>query len=188
MRKHISLELASEPYKKQRTGGNYMKLKGKVVIVLGDNIDTDLIYPGRFLNITDKLETPKHLFEIAYPDLRTKINQGDIIIAGSNFGCGSSREQATAAIKYANVGAVIAKSFARIFYRNSINLGLPLIISQDAAEYVKEMDNIEIDFAEGKIKNLMSGKDIKAVPLPRQALELIEGGGLIPYLRKKYHK
>lgn len=165
-----------------------MKLKGKVVIVLDNNIDTDLIYPGRFLNITDKLETPKHLFEIAHPDLRAKIQPGDIIVAGSNFGCGSSREQATAAIKYANVGAVIAKSFARIFYRNCINLGLPLIISENCRENVKESDELEIDFTEGKIKNLTSGKDIKAVPLPKQAVDLIEGGGLIPYLKKKYQK
>lgn len=165
-----------------------MKLKGKVVIVLDNNIDTDLIYPGRFLNITDKLETPKHLFEIAYPDLRAKIQAGDIIVAGSNFGCGSSREQATAAIKYANIGAVIAKSFARIFYRNCINLGLPLIISENCRENVKEGEELEIDFTAGKIRNLTKNQDIRAVPLPQQAIDLIEGGGLIPYLRKKYQK
>ncbi|MCG2725142.1 MAG: 3-isopropylmalate dehydratase small subunit [Elusimicrobia bacterium] len=165
-----------------------MKIKGKVVIVLGDNIDTDLIYPGRFLNITDKLETPKHLFEMSHPDLRAKIQNGNIIVAGANFGCGSSREQATAAIKYANIGAVIAKSFARIFYRNSINLGLPLIISQDAAKEMQESEEIEIDFDKGKIKNLTSDKDISAISLPKQALELIEGGGLIASLQKKYGK
>ncbi len=163
-----------------------MKIKGRVIKVLGDNIDTDLIYPGRFLNITDKLETPKHLFEIAYPDLREKIRPGDILVAGANFGCGSSREQATAAVKYAGVGAVIARSFARIFYRNSINLGLPLIISQDAAGEIEEMDEVEIDLSGGRINDISKGKEISAISLPEQALELLEGGGLISTLRKKH--
>ena len=100
-----------------------LKLRGRVRAVLGDNIDTDMIYPGRYLNITDREKTAEHLFELAYPELRASLEAGDIIVAGRNFGCGSSREQAAAALKFAGVGAVIAGSFARIFYRNAINLG-----------------------------------------------------------------
>ena len=92
------------------------------------NIDTDIIYPGRYLNITDREKTAEHLFELAYPEIRARIQPGDFIVGGRNFGCGSSREQAAAAVKFAGVGAVIAASFARIFFRNSINLGLPLVV------------------------------------------------------------
>src|SRR5215470_18109581 len=112
--------------------GSGMKLRGTVRAVLGDNIDTDIIYPGRYLNITDREKTPEHLFELAYPDIRRKLQPGDIIVAGRNFGCGSSREQAAAAIKFAGVAAVVGASFARIFYRNAINLGLPLVIAPSA--------------------------------------------------------
>ena len=103
-------------------------LRGRVAAVLGDNIDTDMIYPGRYLNITDREKTAEHLFELVWPEIRARIKPGDFIVAGKNFGCGSSREQATAAVKFAGAGAVIAASFARIFFRNSINLGLPLLI------------------------------------------------------------
>jgi len=102
-----------------------LRLRGKVAAKLGDHIDTDLIYPGRFLNITDREKTPQHLFELAHPEIRELLRSGDFLVAGKNFGCGSSREQATSAIKLAGCGAVIAASFARIFFRNSINLGCP---------------------------------------------------------------
>jgi 3-isopropylmalate/(R)-2-methylmalate dehydratase small subunit len=161
-------------------------LKGRVITVLGDNIDTDVIYPGRYLNITDKMDTAEHVFELAYPDLRKKIKAGDIIIGAKNFGCGSSREQATAAIKYSGFGGIIASSFARIFFRNSLNLGLPLITCKDAYLKIKELDEIEIDLVNGNIKNLTSGELINSAPLDPKAVMLLKEGGLIPYLRRKH--
>jgi len=163
-----------------------MKLCGRVAVKLGDNIDTDIIYPGRYLNITDREKTPEHLFELAYPDIRTRLKPGDIIVAGKNFGCGSSREQATAAVKFAGVGAVVAVSFARIFYRNSINLGLPLVTSREAPAQLEEGDEIEIDLTGGSVRKLPGGAVLAAAPLDARAVELLNAGGLIPYLRKKY--
>lgn len=167
---------------------NGMLIKGKVVAVLGENIDTDVIYPGRYLNITDKLETAEHVFELAYPELKDEIQEGDIIVGAMNFGCGSSREQAAAAMKYSGIGAVIAGSFARIFFRNSINLGLPLITSPEAHEHISKSDELEINLLEGTIKNITTGKTIKSAPLDERAVNLLKEGGLIPYLRKKHGK
>jgi 3-isopropylmalate dehydratase small subunit len=167
---------------------NGMTIKGKVIRVLGDNIDTDIIYPGRYLNITDKQETAEHVFELAYPELRKEVQPGDIIVAGNNFGCGSSREQAASAIKIAGFGAIIAGSFARIFFRNSINLGLPLITSNEAHAKLNQGDEIEINMLEGSIKNLTTGETIKSAPLDDRAVGLLKEGGLIPYLRKKFGK
>jgi 3-isopropylmalate dehydratase small subunit len=157
-------------------------LKGRVAAVLPENTDTDVIYPGRYLNITDRDKTAEHLFELSYPDIRACIRPGDFLVAGRNFGCGSSREQAAAAVKYAGVGAVIAVSFARIFYRNAINLGLPAIVSEMAAA---EGDDLAIDLEEGRIENLTQGREFKAAALDPRAVELLEAGGLIPYLKKK---
>ena len=157
-------------------------LKGRVAAVLPDNIDTDVIYPGRYLNITDRELTAAHLFELAYPDVRARIRPGDFLVAGRNFGCGSSREQAAAAVKYAGVGGVIAVSFARIFYRNAINLGLPAIVAQIEAA---EGDELALDLEAGRIKNLTQGRDFIAAALDPRAVELLEAGGLIPYLKKK---
>lgn len=165
---------------------NGMIIKGKVITVLGDNIDTDIIYPGRYLNITDKLETQKHVFELVYPELLNEVKPGDIIVARKNFGCGSSREQAATAIKYAGFGAVIAQSFARIFFRNSINLGLPLISSFDACDKINKGNELEINLIEGYIKNHTTGETIKSAPLDERAANLLKEGGLIPYLRKKH--
>lgn len=159
-------------------------LIGRVAARLEDNVDTDLIYPGRFLNITDREKTAEHLFELAWPGIRAKIRPGDFIVAGRNFGCGSSREQAAAAVKFAGVGAVIAVSFARIFYRNSINLGLPALVSPAAAE-LREGDEIEIDLGAGEVR--ASGARLwRATALDPRAVELIRSGGLIPYLKAKY--
>ena len=157
-------------------------LKGRVAAVLPDNTDTDVIYPGRYLNITDRDKTAEHLFELAYPDVRARIRPGDFLVAGRNFGCGSSREQAAAAVKYAGVGAVIAVSFARIFYRNAINLGLPAIVSEIAAA---ERDELVIDLEEGRIENLTQGRVFKAAALDPRAVDLLEAGGLIPYLKRR---
>lgn len=161
-------------------------LKGKVIAVLGDNIDTDIIYPGRYLNITDKKDTAEHVFELANPELRKKMKPGDIIVASKNFGCGSSREQATSALKYSGFGGVIASSFARIFFRNSLNLGLPLISSPEAYKSIKEGDELEIDLLNGSIKNITSGSVISSSPLDPKAVMYLKEGGLIPYLRKKH--
>jgi len=164
--------------------GQIQKLRGRVAAVLGDNIDTDLIYPGRYLNITDREKTAEHLFELAYPEIRDALKAGDIIVGGRNFGCGSSREQATAAVKFSGAGAVIAKSFARIFFRNSINLGLPVVT---AAVEARAGDHLEIDLATGRIANLTTGAEFAAAPLDPRAVELLEAGGLIPYLKRKHH-
>ncbi len=163
-----------------------LRLKGRVAAALGDNIDTDIIYPGRYLNITDREKTPEHLFELAYPEVRTQIQPGDFLVGGKNFGCGSSREQATAAIRYAGVGAVIAVSFARIFFRNSINLGLPVVVAPEAARQIKAGAELEIDLVAGRIANLTTGEVFTAAALDPKAAELLEGGGLVPYLKKKY--
>ncbi len=162
------------------------KLRGRVAARLGDNIDTDLIYPGRFLNITDREKTAEHLFELAYPEIRSRIRPGDFLVAGKNFGCGSSREQATAAIKYAGVGAVIAAGFARIFFRNSINLGLPAVVSPEAAAALVEGDEVELDLTGGTVTRLNTGEVFRAAPLDPRAAELLAAGGLVPFLKKKY--
>lgn len=164
-----------------------MVVRGRVAAVLGDNIDTDVIYPGRYLNITDREKTAEHLFELAWPDIRGRIRPGDLLVGGKNFGCGSSREQATAAVKFAGVGAVVAVSFARIFFRNSINLGLPAVVSAQAVAGAQQDHELEIDLAGGCIRNLSTGIDYAAAPLDPRAVELIEAGGLIPYLKRKYH-
>ena len=163
-----------------------MKLKGRIAAVLGDNIDTDIIYPGRYLNITDREKTAEHLFELSHPEIRRTLQPGDFVVAAKNFGCGSSREQAAAALKYAGAGAVIACSFARIFYRNSINLGLPAVVSAHAAGQCAAGDELEIDLSSGVIHNLTRGIDIAAAALDPRAVELLSAGGLIPYLKRKY--
>ena len=163
-----------------------LKLRGRVIAVLGDNIDTDIIYPGRYLNITDRDKTAEHLFELAYPEMRASLEPGGIVIAGKNFGCGSSREQAASALKYSGVGAVIAASFGRIFLRNAINLGLPAVVSQQAAEACAAGEELEIHLAAGEIRNVTRRLLIPAAALDPRAVELLAAGGLIPYLKRKY--
>jgi 3-isopropylmalate/(R)-2-methylmalate dehydratase small subunit len=163
-----------------------LKLRGRVRAVLGDNIDTDMIYPGRYLNITDREKTAEHLFELAYPELRANLEAGDIIVAGRNFGCGSSREQAAAALKFAGAGAVIAASFARIFFRNAINLGLPAVVAPLASLACAAGDELEIDLLAGEIRNVTENRVVEAAALDPRAVELIAAGGLIPYLKRKY--
>ncbi len=165
-----------------------LKIRGRVRAVLGDNIDTDIIYPGRYLNVTDREKTPEHLFELTYPEIRAQLEPGDIIVAGKNFGCGSSREQAAAALKFAGAGAVIALSFARIFFRNAINLGLPAVVSGEAAAACKVGDELEINLIEGEIRNLTQGSVLASARLDPRAAELLNAGGLIAYLKQKYSK
>jgi len=150
----------------------------------GNNIDTDLIIPARYLNTSDPKELAEHAMEDADPTWVKKMAKGDFIVGGENFGCGSSREHAPIALKAAGVSAVIAKSFARIFYRNAINIGLPILESAEAAEEIKEGDTIEVDLAAGAISDQTSGKSFKAEPFPPFMQKIIDAGGLINYLKQ----
>ncbi len=150
-----------------------------------DHINTDEIIPARYLNTDDPAELAKHCLEDLDKDFVKKVKEGDIIVAGEDFGCGSSREHAVWAIRAAGVQTVIAKSFARIFYRNAINNGFYLIESPDAIKKINDGDELDIDFKTGLIKNETAGIDIKFAPLPGFALEIIEAGGLINKLAKK---
>lgn len=163
-----------------------MKFKGKIWI-FGDNIDTDAIIPARYLNTSDPAELAKHVMEDADKEFPSKVKKGDIIVAGKNFGCGSSREHAPIAIKSAGVSAVIAQSFARIFYRNAFNIGLPLLVV-DSAEPFKEGDVLEVDIEKGVMKNLRTGNTINSKPIPEFMMELLKAGGLMEYLKKKIGK
>ncbi len=160
-----------------------MKLKGSVW-KFGDHIDTDLIIPARFLNVSDKNELARNCFADLKPDFATRVKSGDIMVAGENFGCGSSREHAPIAIKAAGIDCIIAKSFARIFYRNAFNIGLPILEAQDAFDLVAEGDLVSIDLASGEIKSEESGKIIKAMPLPPFMQKIIECGGLVNYIKQ----
>lgn len=161
-----------------------MLLKGRVWR-FGDDIDTDAIIPARYLNTSDPEELARHVMEDADKEFPNKVKAGDIIVAGKNFGCGSSREHAPIAIKAAGVQAVIAKSFARIFYRNSFNIGLPIFESEEASEKIKEGDTVEIDADSGTIKNISTGEQYIAKPIPLFMQELISAGGLIEWTKKK---
>lgn len=159
-------------------------MKGKVW-KFGNDIDTDLILPGRYLVLRDPEDLAEHVMEGADTEFAKKVNNGDIIVGGTNFGCGSSREHAPIAIKGAGVSVVVAESFARIFYRNAINIGLPLIEVKDISKDVSEGDEIEINMEEGILKNLNTGKEFKIKGLPEFMLEILNEGGLIPYLKDK---
>jgi 3-isopropylmalate/(R)-2-methylmalate dehydratase small subunit len=147
-----------------------MKLRGTVRAVLGDNIDTDLIYPGRYLNITDLEKTGEHLFELAYPEIRPSLEPGDFIVAAKNFGCGSSREQAAAALKVAGAGAVLAAS----------------VVAPEASITCRVGDELEIDVCSGAIRNVTQQHVIPAAALDPRAAELLAAGGLVPYLKRKH--
>jgi len=151
----------------------------------GNDINTDEIIPARYLNTSDPKELAKHVMEDADPEFPQKVKPGDIIVAGKNFGCGSSREHAPIAIKAAGVSAVIAKSFARIFYRNAINIGLPIFESPEAVEGIEEGDIVEINPETGVIKNLTKGTEFKATPIPEDIRQIMEAGGLMEYAKKK---
>ncbi len=161
-----------------------MKLKGKVW-KFGADVDTDAIIPARYLNTTDHKELAKHCMEDADPNFMKKMKAGDIIVADKNFGCGSSREHAPISIKAAGVSCVIAKSFARIFYRNSFNMGLPIFESADASEKIKEGDEIELDPSTGVIHNLTKKEKYQSRPIPPFMQELINAGGLMNYVKRR---
>ena len=149
-----------------------------------DHINTDEIIPARYLNTYDRQELAKHCLEDLDGEFVNKVSDGDVIVAGEDFGCGSSREHAIWAIRGAKVGTVIAKTFARIFYRNAINNGFYLIESAGALEKINDGDEVEIDYEAGVIKNKTTGTDIKFNPLPDFALEIIKDGGLLDHIMK----
>lgn len=161
-----------------------MLIKGKAW-KFGDDIDTDAIIPARYLNTSDPKELARHVMEDADVEFPNKVKAGDLIVAGKNFGCGSSREHAPIAIKASGMQAVIAKSFARIFYRNSFNIGLPIFESVEASEKIKEGNIVEIDADKGIIKNITSGEAYTAKPIPPFMQELINSGGLIEWTKKR---
>jgi 3-isopropylmalate/(R)-2-methylmalate dehydratase small subunit len=158
-------------------------MKGKAW-KFGNNIDTDLIIPARYLTTSDPEELAKYAMMDADSEWVDKMKKGDFIVAGDNFGCGSSREHAPIALKAAGVSAVIAKSFARIFYRNAINIGLPILESNEAAEKIKEGDLVEVDLASGEIKDISTGRTFQAQPFPEFMQKIISAGGLIHYLKR----
>ncbi len=164
-----------------------MKLKGQVH-KYGANVDTDVIIPARYLNVSEPMELAKHCMEDLDASFIKTVKKGDIIVADTNFGCGSSREHAPLAIKSAGVSVVIAKSFARIFFRNAINIGLPLLESAEAVNNIKNGDTLEVDLTSGKIVNLSSGKTFTAKPYPDFMSELIAAGGLIEHTKKRLVK
>ena len=161
-----------------------MKFEGKVW-KFGDNIDTDVIIPARFLNVSDKDQLAMSCFIDLRPESRSGVQPGDVLVAGSNFGCGSSREHAPLAIKASGVSAVVARSFARIFYRNAFNIGLPILECAEAANLFAEGARVSVDLESGEIREVQ--KDVRAFakPLPEFMREMIQAGGLLPYIREK---
>ena len=159
-----------------------MNLKSKA-FVFGDNVDTDLIIAARYLNTSDPKELAKKVMEDADPNFVKDVRAGDVIVAGENFGCGSSREHAPIAIKHSGVSAVIAKSFARIFYRNAFNTGLPILEVKES-DKIKVGDELQINLQNGEIKNITQNETYKFSPIPPFMMELLECGGLIEYAKK----
>jgi len=164
-----------------------MMLKGRVW-KYGDNVDTDVIIPARYLNTSNPRELAAHVLEGLDPKFAEKVKKGDIIVAGENFGCGSSREHAPLAIKAAGVSCVIAKSFARIFYRNAINIGLPIIEAPDAVERIADGDVLEIELLSGIIRNVTQDEEYRFSAFPAFIQEIIESGGLVNYTRKRFRR
>ena len=152
----------------------------------GDNVDTDVIIPARYLNTADPAELAKNCMEDIDKEFVTRVKAGDIMVAGKNFGCGSSREHAPIAIKACGVSCVIAKTFARIFYRNSINIGLPILECPEAVDNIKDGDTVSVNFDTGVIKNETTGKEFQAQPFPPFMQEIIKCGGLINKINKKF--
>ena len=161
-----------------------MNVEGKV-FKYGDNVDTDVIIPARYLNTSDAKELSTHCMEDIDSEFVNKVSKGDIMVAGWNFGCGSSREHAPLVIKESGIGCVIAKSFARIFYRNAINIGLPIIECPEAAAGIEDGDQVEVDFDSGIIKNLTKGTEYKGQAFPPFMQKIIACEGLVNYINQK---
>jgi 3-isopropylmalate/(R)-2-methylmalate dehydratase small subunit len=161
-----------------------MRIRGKV-IKFGDNVDTDVIIPARYLTSSDPMELARHCMEDLDPTFTRRVTKETILVAGKNFGCGSSREHAPLSIKASGVQAVIAESFARIFYRNAINIGLPILESGEAAREIQEGDEVEIDLEKGLIRNHTTGKTFQAQAFPPFLQEIIAQGGLMNLVKKR---
>ena len=160
-----------------------MKFNGKA-LKYGDNVDTDVIIPARYLNTIDKKELASHCMEDIDKDFVKKVRPGDIMVAGANFGCGSSREHAPIAIKESGISLVIAESFARIFYRNSINIGLAILECPEAAKAINEGDAVEADLDSGIITNMTTGEKYETKPFPEFIQKIITSGGLVEAIKK----
>ncbi|MEM3357002.1 MAG: 3-isopropylmalate dehydratase small subunit [Candidatus Bathyarchaeia archaeon] len=164
-----------------------MKFSGKVV-KFGDNIDTDVILPSKYMVLTDPKELAQHAMEGLNPDFARKAKDGVILVAGKNFGCGSSREQAPLALKYAGVKCVLAESFARIFYRNAINIGLPVVECSGISRKAEEGDQLTVDLKFGIVENQSKGTTVHVAQIPPFMLEILSDGGLVENLRKRMKK
>jgi len=161
-----------------------VKVKGKAW-KFGDDINTDIIISGKYkFKTLDMKELAKHAMEALDPNFSKKVKPGDLMVAGKNFGCGSSREHAPRVLKELGIGAVIAKSFARIFYRNAVNVGLPVVEAPEAAERIAEGSMVEVDLEKGVIRDLTEGKTYSFKPIPSALMEILREGGLVEYLRK----
>lgn len=159
-------------------------IKGRV-FKYGDNVDTDVIIPARYLNISDRTELTSHCMEDIDKDFMNKVNPGDLMAAGKNFGCGSSREHAPLVIKLSGISCIIAESFARIFYRNAVNIGLPILECPEAARDLADGDQVEVDLGSGRIANITKGIDYQAESFPEFMQEIMKAGGLINYVSGK---
>ncbi|MDW8095975.1 MAG: 3-isopropylmalate dehydratase small subunit [Aquificaceae bacterium] len=165
-----------------------MIIRGRVW-KFGDNVDTDQIIPARYLNTSDPYELAQHVMEDSeHPEFAKQHQQGDIILAGRNFGSGSSREHAPIAIKYAGVPVVISASFARIFFRNAINIGLPIVEAPQAVEETDHGDEVEVDLEKGVVRNLTKGKEYQATKFPETLMEILKAGGLMEYAKGRLKK
>ena len=162
----------------------FMKIEGRVW-KFGSDIDTDAIIPARYLNQSDPKELAKHVMEEERPEFLRAVKKGDLLLADKNFGCGSSREHAPLALKAAGISCIIAKTFARIFYRNSLNLGLPLLECPEASEGIKDGDQVRVNLNTGEIFDLTQNRKFHANPIPTFMQNLLKDGGLIPHLRKQ---
>lgn len=151
----------------------------------GDDVNTDLIIPGRYLDNYDPAHLAAHAMEGVSREFSSKVSKGDIIVAGRNFGCGSSREQAVIALKHVGVGAVVASSFARIFYRNAVNLGLPVLVSKDAHAKLREGTSVQVDSTRGSIAVTGDAIGIAVEPTPEHVARILENGGLVPYIKMR---
>ncbi len=164
-----------------------MKVSGPV-LKFGNNVDTDVILPGKYLVLMSPMDLAKHALEGLDPDFTEKAKKGVIVVAGKNFGCGSSREQAPLALKYSGVKCVVAESFARIFFRNAINIGLPVVECAGVSSAVGDGDELAVDFDRGEVRNVSKGKTLKGTKLPAFILEILADGGLIENLQKRMKK
>ena len=156
-----------------------------IAYLLGSNIDTDQIYPGQYLELVDADDIGQHAMEGADPQFSKTFEPGNIIVAGANFGCGSSREHAAIALQAIGVGAILAESFARIFYRNAINLGLPLLVSPGIADRISQGEKLKIDLEKGIVSNITTHDEIKAEPMSGYVFDILESGGIKPLVKKQ---